>query len=72
MLLRVHGLTDSLFLKEVIGRQMTKLNPDKENKLLEYIRKWLRGEKIGSLQINTFKGGISNIKIEESKKLDDI
>jgi len=39
-------------------------------KLIDVIRSWISEKRTGSIQINFFKGGISNIKKEESVKLD--
>ena len=40
------------------------------NNLIALIKKWIEQKKTGSIQINFYKGGISNINLKESIKLD--
>ena len=42
------------------------------DKLVALIREWIEQKKVGKITINFFKGGITNINIEESKKLEDM
>ncbi len=42
------------------------------DKLVALIREWIEQKKVGKITINFFKGGITNINIEESKKLEDL
>lgn len=37
--------------------------------IMEILKKWIESKKVGSVQINFFKGGISSIKFEETIKL---
>ena len=39
-------------------------------KLVELIYEWLEEGKVGSIQINFFGGGITNLNLSESLKLD--
>jgi hypothetical protein len=36
--------------------------------VIKYISDWISGKKTGSIQINMFKGGISNITLTQSVK----
>jgi len=42
------------------------------NKLNQVIQEWLREKRVGSVTINFFKGGISNILIKQSIKLEEL
>lgn len=42
------------------------------DKLIALIRLWIEQKKVGKITINFFKGGITNINIEESKKIEDL
>lgn len=42
------------------------------DRLVALIREWIEQKKVGKITINFFKGGITNINIEESKKLEDL
>jgi hypothetical protein len=42
------------------------------DKVIALLREWIEKKKVGKITINFFKGGITNITIEESKKLEDI
>jgi hypothetical protein len=42
------------------------------DKITYIIREWIEQKKVGKITINFFKGGITNVVIEESKKLEDI
>ena len=39
------------------------------DELVKVIQEWIDKKKVGKIQINFFKGGISSYKIEETKKL---
>jgi hypothetical protein len=50
------------------------LKPDAEKKILELlviVRAFLEGGKVGNIQVNCFKGGISSVNINETVKLND-
>jgi len=40
------------------------------DKVIEIIRDWIENQKTGSIQINFFKGGIGNLNLSNSIKLD--
>ena len=47
--------------------------PDIEKKILEVIvliRSFLSEKKVGNIQINAFRGGISSVNVNETIKLD--
>jgi len=44
-------------------------NPAFLDELINIIKDWIDRKKTGSIQINFFKGGISNIIKQESEKL---
>ena len=39
------------------------------NEIMKIIRFWIETRKVGSVQFNFFKGGISSYKVEETRKL---
>ena len=39
-------------------------------KIIEIIKDWIDNQKTGSIQINFFKGGIGNLNLSNSIKLD--
>lgn len=41
-------------------------------KIFTLIKLWIEQKKVGKITINFFKGGITNINIEESKKIEDL
>ena len=40
------------------------------DRLILLIKDWLNKNKTGSIKINTFKGGITNVEFNESIKID--
>ena len=42
------------------------------DKIIALIKLWIEQKKVGKITINFFKGGITNINIEESKKIEDL
>ena len=41
------------------------------DKLTLLVKDWINKKKIGSIKINLFKGGITNVELKESIKIDD-
>ena len=39
------------------------------NEIMKIIKFWIESKKVGSVQFNFFKGGVSSYKIEETRKL---
>lgn len=39
-------------------------------KLITLLKSWITHKKVGSITVNFFKGGISNVELKESVKLD--
>jgi len=40
-------------------------------KIMVLIKEWVTRKKVGSIQVNLYQGGISNINLKESVKIED-
>ena len=40
-------------------------------KIMVLIREWVMQKKVGSIQVNLYQGGISNINLKESVKIEE-
>lgn len=45
------------------------MNENDIKEIVRIVKDWIDLKKIGSIQINFFKGGISNVNLSESRKL---
>lgn len=51
---------------------MAELSKDEQVAMIvNLIKHWMATEKVGSIQINFFKGGITTVNLNETKKLNE-
>ena len=48
---------------------MTPKQKESLDKLVQLIQGWIEKDKVGSITVNFFKGGIANIIVQESVKI---
>lgn len=41
-------------------------------RIISLLKSWIRDKRVGSIQVNFMKGGVTNVNIKESLKVEDI